>query len=72
MFARIASRYDLANRLLSFGIDQIWRNRLVEEVDYRKPTTVVDLATGSGDVAFALREGLAKSTVIKGLDFAPP
>ena len=72
MFARIASRYDLANRLLSFGIDQIWRNRLVEEVDYRKPTTVVDLATGSGDVAFALREGLAKSTVIKGLDFCAP
>ncbi len=72
MFARIASRYDLANRLLSFGIDQIWRNRLVEEVDYRQPATVVDLATGSGDVAFALREGLPASTRIVGLDFCAP
>lgn len=72
MFARIASRYDLANRMLSFGIDQVWRNRLVEEVDYRKPANVLDLATGSGDVAFALREGLPDSTVIKGLDFCAP
>ena len=72
MFARIASRYDLANRLLSLGIDQIWRNRLVEEVDYRKPSTVVDLATGSGDVAFALREGLPPETTLIGLDFCPP
>ncbi len=72
MFARIASRYDLANRMLSFGIDQIWRNRLVEEVDYRDPASVVDLATGSGDVAFALREGLAPGTRITGLDFCAP
>ncbi len=72
MFADIASRYDLANRLLSFGIDRNWRNRLVEEVDHRKPDTVIDLATGSGDVAFALRSGLPGSTKIKALDFCPP
>ena len=72
MFARIASRYDLANRALSFGIDRIWRNRLVEEVDYRKPRDVVDLATGSGDVAFALQDGLPSNTRIKGLDFCAP
>lgn len=72
MFARIASRYDLANRMLSFGIDRIWRDRLVEEVDYRKPSAVVDLATGSGDVAFALQKGLSPDTRIKGLDFCAP
>lgn len=72
MFARIASRYDLANRMLSFGIDRMWRNRLVDEVDYRSPKTVIDLATGSGDVAFALREGLPKETSIQGLDFCAP
>lgn len=72
MFARIASRYDLANRMLSFGIDRIWRNRLVEEVDNRSPKTVIDLATGSGDVAFALREGLDRGVTIQGLDFCAP
>ncbi|MGY8692702.1 MAG: class I SAM-dependent methyltransferase, partial [Verrucomicrobiia bacterium] len=41
MFARIASRYDTANRMLSFGIDRMWRNRLVDEVEYRSPKTVI-------------------------------
>lgn len=72
MFARIASRYDLANKLLSFGIDRSWRRRLVEAVDAREPSVVVDLATGSGDVAFALREQLPASTKIVGLDFCAP
>lgn len=72
MFARIASRYDLANRMLSFGIDRMWRDRLVDEVDLRKPRAVVDLATGSGDVAFALRQGLARETRVVGLDFCAP
>ncbi len=72
MFGRIAGRYDLANRLLSLGIDQIWRNRLVEEVSYRKPKSVVDLATGSGDVAFALKEELPEETNIRGMDFCQP
>jgi len=72
MFARIANRYDFANRLLSFGIDQIWRARLVDEVDNRSPSHVLDLATGSGDVAFALREGLPASTTILGMDFCQP
>lgn len=72
MFARIAPRYDLANRMLSFGIDQFWRDRLVEEVDHCKPGLVIDLATGSGDVAFALKEGLPHVTSILGLDFCGP
>lgn len=72
MFARIANRYDLANRLLSLGIDQLWRARLVDEVDNRSPRSVLDLATGSGDVAFALREGLPPKTRITGMDFCQP
>ena len=72
MFGRIAGRYDLANRLLSMGIDRIWRERLVEEVAYRNPRSVVDLATGSGDVAFALREGLPSETSVRGMDFCQP
>lgn len=71
MFGRIAARYDLANRLLSFGLDRGWRRRLVAAVRRAAPAAVLDLATGSGDVAFAL--GKAMPTVeILGLDFCAP
>lgn len=72
MFAGIAGRYDLANRVLSGGLDVLWRRRLVKMVAARQPLTVVDLATGSGDVAFALRRGLHKDAHITGMDFCQP
>lgn len=72
MFGRIAERYDIANQLLSFGIDRIWRDRLVDEVEWRRPKRVLDLATGSGDVAFALGRALPRSVEIKALDFCEP
>lgn len=72
MFARIARRYDVANRLLSGGMDVWWRKRLVTAVRRRAPQDVLDLATGSGDVAFALSRGLAPATRIVGMDFCLP
>lgn len=72
MFSRIAARYDLANRLLSGGIDRWWRRCLVQSVRRHQPTVVLDLATGSGDVAFALARGLAPNTQITGMDFCQP
>jgi len=73
MFGRIAWRYDLANRLLSVGIDRKWRSRLVRAVRRGAPPgPVLDLATGSGDVAFALSRGLAAGTPIVGADFCLP
>lgn len=72
MFARIARRYDWANRLLSAGMDVRWRRRLVAAVRRCAPTTVLDLATGSGDVAFALSRELGTEVVIQGMDFCPP
>jgi demethylmenaquinone methyltransferase/2-methoxy-6-polyprenyl-1,4-benzoquinol methylase len=72
MFARIAARYDLANRLLSAGIDRWWRRRLVNLVRRHSPHDVLDLATGSGDVAFALARRLDPKTQIVGMDFCQP
>lgn len=72
MFARIARRYDVANRLLSGGIDVWWRRLLVASVRKQGPSNILDLATGSGDVAFALSKGLPPSTAITGMDFCQP
>ncbi len=72
MFGRIARRYDLANRILSGGIDLYWRARLVSSVAAGHPRDVLDLATGSGDVAFALARALPRGTRILGMDFCAP
>lgn len=72
MFARIAGRYDVANHLLSGGVDYWWRQRLVRVVHDAHPGAVLDLATGSGDVAFALADGLPAGTPITGMDFCQP
>ena len=72
MFGRIARRYDLANFLLCAGIDTWWRRRLVTEVKAVRPADVLDLATGSGDVAFALSRRLDSGVRIVGMDFCQP
>ena len=72
MFGRIARRYDLVNHLLTGGIDFRWRRALVKAVTATSPSHVVDLATGSGDVAFALRRALPEKVAITGLDFCQP
>jgi demethylmenaquinone methyltransferase/2-methoxy-6-polyprenyl-1,4-benzoquinol methylase len=71
MFGRIARRYDLANRLLSGGTDQWWRRRLVSAVARAHPVSILDIATGSGDVAFALADRMPRAQ-ITGVDFCAP
>lgn len=72
MFAGISGRYDAANHWLSGGIDWYWRTRLVRSVVRRSPGHVADLATGTGDVAFALRRRLPAECRISALDFCEP
>lgn len=69
MFSGIAEKYDYLNHLLSFGLDFLWRKALITEVKRLKPSSILDLATGSGDVAFALRKQIDPSTPILALDF---
>jgi demethylmenaquinone methyltransferase/2-methoxy-6-polyprenyl-1,4-benzoquinol methylase len=54
MFDRIAQKYDNLNRVLSLGLDKGWRKRLIKLVREQKAVHVLDVATGTGDVAIAL------------------
>lgn len=70
MFDGIASRYDLANHLLSGGIDYWWRHRAATIVEKWQPVRILDLATGSGDLALAIKRRLPQAHVT-GVDFSP-
>jgi demethylmenaquinone methyltransferase/2-methoxy-6-polyprenyl-1,4-benzoquinol methylase len=75
MFDRIAARYDTVNRVLSLGIDQRWRRRVVRALGLAKGELgehprVLDVATGTGDLAIEIARSHPDVTVI-GLDPSP-
>jgi demethylmenaquinone methyltransferase/2-methoxy-6-polyprenyl-1,4-benzoquinol methylase len=73
MFAQIARRYDLLNHLLSLGIDRRWRRRVVELVSPgRGAQWILDVCTGTGDLALAYRRGAGAEARIIGSDFCQP
>lgn len=71
MFANIAWRYDLANDILSFGIHRLWRKWAVRSLNLRENARVLDLCTGTGDVAFEIASQSKSGTSITGMDFVP-
>lgn len=71
MFAAIARRYDLANRLLSGGFDLYWRRHAAVIVRQWAPHYLLDLATGTGDLALTLKRACPDSTVVA-VDFCEP
>lgn len=77
MFGRIAPRYDLANHLLSFNIDRLWRARTVSRVRpilERPGARVLDICCGTGDLVLALaqRSGGSGAAAVFGSDFCHP
>lgn len=70
MFSRIARRYDLANHVLSAGADFVWRARAARLVESWQPARILDLATGSGDLARAIHRRLPNAK-IAAADFSP-
>ncbi|MGS2763189.1 bifunctional demethylmenaquinone methyltransferase/2-methoxy-6-polyprenyl-1,4-benzoquinol methylase UbiE [Sinomicrobium sp. M5D2P9] len=68
MFDTISGKYDGLNRVISFGIDIKWRKKVVQIVTDIQPETVLDIATGTGDLAINLAQTGAKKIV--GLDIS--
>jgi len=68
MFDTISGDYDGLNRVISFGIDIKWRKKVVKLVKEKQPKTILDIATGTGDLAINLAE--TNATKIVGLDIS--
>ena len=69
MFDQIAPRYDLLNKLNSLGLDRYWRRVLVQAVAGTHPRQILDVATGTGDVAIALARACPEAQ-ITGMDLS--
>ena len=68
MFDNISKEYDDLNRVISFGIDIKWRKKVVQLVANNNPESVLDIATGTGDLAINLTQSSAKKII--GLDIS--
>ncbi|HET7361861.1 MAG TPA: bifunctional demethylmenaquinone methyltransferase/2-methoxy-6-polyprenyl-1,4-benzoquinol methylase UbiE [Salinimicrobium sp.] len=68
MFDTISTSYDGLNRVISFGIDKKWRKKVVDLVKTKKPKNILDIATGTGDLAINLAETGASKII--GLDIS--
>lgn len=71
MFASIASRYDRANTILSGGVHHRWRKQAVRWSGATKGQSVLDCATGTGDLAIAFKKAVGKTGRVVGTDFVP-
>jgi demethylmenaquinone methyltransferase/2-methoxy-6-polyprenyl-1,4-benzoquinol methylase len=69
MFGEIAPRYDLLNHLLSGGTDISWRNIVVRDAVNRQQRHILDVACGTGDLAFAIRRAAHPDARVVGVDF---
>jgi demethylmenaquinone methyltransferase/2-methoxy-6-polyprenyl-1,4-benzoquinol methylase len=72
MFNEVPGRYDLMNRLLTFRLDEIWRKRAVRLCLEKNPAKILDICTGTGDLAIRLARESGPDAKITALDFSEP
>jgi demethylmenaquinone methyltransferase / 2-methoxy-6-polyprenyl-1,4-benzoquinol methylase len=70
MFDAIAPRYDLLNGVLSAGLDRYWRRRAIRSLQFTGTETLLDVCTGTGDVAIAAARASRGARAVLGVDFA--
>lgn len=71
MFDRISPRYDLLNRVLSFGTDRGWRRRAVALARLGEHGRAIDIGAGTGDLTFALERASAAGAIVVAVDLSP-
>lgn len=64
MFGRIAKRYDLLNRLMTFGQDVYWRKEAIRRLELEPKANVIDLGSGTGDIAFEIANQFPEAFVV--------
>ena len=64
MFDNIAPTYDKLNHIFSLSIDKVWRRRVVRLVRRMRPQRILDLATGTGDLAIAMAKRIGKANIM--------
>ena len=69
MFNNIAPKYDLLNRVLSLGIDKIWRKRAINILKKNNPSVILDVATGTADVAISTANIIQPESIV-GIDIS--
>lgn len=71
MFSEIAPSYDAGNDLLSFGVHRLWKQRLVRKARPKRGDSVLDIATGTGDIALLFADAVGPEGRVVGTDFTP-
>jgi demethylmenaquinone methyltransferase / 2-methoxy-6-polyprenyl-1,4-benzoquinol methylase len=69
MFTLVARRYDFMNDVLSFGIHRQWKRKLIKKANLKSGFSVLDCATGTGDIAFRFKLEGGKKVSVTGIDF---
>lgn len=72
MFDRVPGRYDLVNRVVTLGFDQRWRRLAIDACLEHRPRAILDICTGTGDLAVALARRAEESAIVVAADFSPP
>jgi demethylmenaquinone methyltransferase/2-methoxy-6-polyprenyl-1,4-benzoquinol methylase len=71
MFSSIATRYDVTNEVMSFGVHRLWRRAAVKHSRAKEGDRVLDCATGTGDLALSFKRKVGASGQVVGTDFCP-
>ncbi len=72
IFSTIPGRYDLINRLFTWRMDEVWRKRAAREICRPNPVRIMDLCTGTGDLAIHIAGNSRQDAAITGFDFSIP
>lgn len=72
MFMSVPPKYDLINRILTLRFDESWRKKATKQLLGNNPSRLLDLCTGTGDLALRLKKNASPETEIYALDFSKP